>query len=134
MRLSVITLLVLAGCPENRVTPFNANPEATITSHEEGDVVAPGLIELRGNVSDPDDTAENLLALWVVDGTTACVAEAPTSQGTSLCSAFVSEPVANIVLEVRDPYGAAGNHTIDLEVGDVPNDDPTILILSLIHI
>ena len=56
MRWSVFPLTVLAvACSDGGVTKFNADPEATITSHTDGDTVREGVAEIiRGQVGDPD--------------------------------------------------------------------------------
>ena len=53
------------GCKgDDGLKTFNAAPEADITSHDNGATELEGYtVTFRGSVSDPDDTAANLLAL-----------------------------------------------------------------------
>ena len=57
MRTSVLLFVpFFAACQESAVTKFNANPDAVITSHVDGDTVLEGEPELlTGQVGDPDD-------------------------------------------------------------------------------
>ena len=70
----LVLLLALAGCRNDTgVTTFNANPDAEITSHSDGEEVLEGYTEnFRGAVSDSDNSTEELTATWFVDGEVAC--------------------------------------------------------------
>ena len=60
--------MLLVGCSDTSVKAFNAEPEATITSHSDGDEVYEGYTEsFRGAVSDPDHASEDLTATWYLD-------------------------------------------------------------------
>ena len=67
-------LLLLLGCSQNTVNPGkNPSPEATITSHQDGDqVFADALIELRASVSDANNPANELQAEWRIDDQVIC--------------------------------------------------------------
>ena len=48
-------------------------PEAAITSHQDGDVVAVGAaVVLMGAVSDSDGAAQSMTVAWTIDGQDAC--------------------------------------------------------------
>ena len=72
-RILLFPSLLLAACPEQGVKAFNAEPEAEITSHGDGDEVYEGFTEtFRGVVSDPDHSSEDLTATWSLDGEVLC--------------------------------------------------------------
>ena len=95
--------LLLVGCrSEKGVTIFNPNPEAQITSHQEGDQVQEGTeVLFVGNVSDPNHGPEELRASWVYGGEELCSNQVPDIDGTTTCAIVMAEST-DIVLEVQD--------------------------------
>ena len=64
IRLLLVSFL-FACSSEKSITTVNASPEATITSHSEGDEVLEGYaITLRGSASDSNNTYDELTATW----------------------------------------------------------------------
>ncbi|MFH1466209.1 MAG: hypothetical protein ABIO70_17625 [Pseudomonadota bacterium] len=120
---------LLTGCPDQNVSAVNAKPEATITSHEDGDAVDEGeTVTFWGVISDPDHQTSSLLASWYLGGEKVCSASAPNSDGMTSCEAQVGLDDTSVSLEVVDPKGAAGAAVVTLVVN--PTDAPSASILS----
>ncbi len=120
---------LLSACPDQSLQAVNADPEATITSHADGD----GLLEWEtvvflGIVSDADHEAEELLATWRLGGDQICAAAAPTSDGATSCEAIVGLEDTSLSLEVADPQGAAGVEVITLQI--TPTEGPEVTIVA----
>ena len=62
------------GCAsDTKIGIFNSTPDAAITSHQDGDVVAVGAaVVLVGAVSDSDGAAQSMTVAWTIDGQDAC--------------------------------------------------------------
>ena len=59
--------LTLLGCNDQSVGRHNAAPDASITSHADGDEVYEGYtVTLRGSASDADNSNTDLVATWFV--------------------------------------------------------------------
>ena len=128
MRLLPPLLALLVGCRDNALTAFNAEPTATIRSHEDGDGVDSDIpILLSGRVSDPDDHPDELLASWSLNGDEACAPTAPDEEGVTTCEAIFTED-ATVTLEVVDSRGASASDLVDLVL--VPTGAPTADIVS----
>lgn len=115
---SFVVLLVLAGCtPDAALTKFNNDPVAKITSHSDGDTVREGYsVTLVGNVSDDNDSANNLSASWTSGSRTLC-AEAPVSDdGGTTCDAILALNEGEVTLEAHDPHNAIATDTVSLFV------------------
>ncbi len=111
------------SCSDTTVKAFNAEPEAAITSHSDGDEVFEGYTEsFRGAVSDPDHAADDLTATWYLDGEVICESAAPEADGITTCEALISSTASEVTLEVQDPENAAGSDQVTLNV--VPTDSP----------
>ncbi len=111
----LLPLLLLSACSDQAITVINANPEATITSHRDGDVVSEGvLFAIRGTVSDPDHLAEDLVATWFLDAQEVCPSAAPDAWGQTTCELTLTDDYQVVVLEVFDPEGAAGSDQVSL--------------------
>jgi len=120
---------LLTGCPDQNVSAVNANPEATVTSHEDGDTVREGdTVTFWGIVSDPDHQTTSLLASWYLGGEKVCAADAPNSDGMTSCDAVVDIDDTSLSLEVVDPTGAAGAAIVTLNI--TPTDAPVVSIVS----
>ena len=120
---------LLGGCSDTGVTTFNANPDAEITSHGDGQELLAGYTEsFRGVVSDPDHEGEELTATWYLDGEVVCVSAAADPDGASLCEVVVTAEASEITLEVQDPMNAAGSDLLTLSV--IPTESPEAEITS----
>jgi hypothetical protein len=120
---------LLSGCPDQNISAVNAKPEATITSHEDGDVVSEGdVVTFWGVVSDPDHQTSSLLATWYLGGEKVCTAAPPTTDGMTSCEAQVGLDDTSVSLEVIDPKGAAGAAVVTLVIE--PTDAPSASIVS----
>ena len=124
----IYTLLALLGlgCGQSTVNPGkNPSPEATITSHQDGDqVFSDTTIELRATISDANNVASELQAEWRIDDQIVCPFAPPTDElGTTLCNTTMAEGESNIKVTVRDPQNATGVDSIDLMV--IASEPPT---------
>lgn len=129
MRLSLILALALVGCSDAGVSSYNGDPTVTITSHLDGETVRAGYAEsLRGVVGDPNHEAAELRVTWLVAGAEVCADSAPDVDGTVTCEHIFGINAGDVVLEVRDPDGAAASARVDLVVQ--PTDAPTAEITS----
>ena len=131
--LSQTTLLALVaivtGCPDQSLTAFNADPSATITSPDDGSEVQEGFpVSLRGRVSDPDHSADSLVATWYLGDEIICPETAADWDGATSCEMVLDDEDDLVTLEVKDPQGAAGADSISLVV--VPTDAPDAEIIS----
>ena len=105
------------SCSDTGVKAFNAEPEAAITSHSDGDEVFEGYIEsFRGAVSDPDHVSDDLTATWYSDGEVACESAVPDSDGISTCDVLITATTTEVTLEFQDPENAAGSNQVRLTV------------------
>jgi hypothetical protein len=121
--------LLLTACPDQSIQAINANPEATITSPEEGEEVFEGFLTMvRGTVSDPDHQTEDLLATWYLGTDEVCPATAPAWDGETTCEVAIGVDETTLRLEVIDPIGAAGSDSIQVNV--VATDAPEATITS----
>lgn len=118
------------GCDsEKGISTFNAQPEATITSHFDGDEVLEGIeITLRGSASDPNNNYDDLTATWFSDGEKICEASMPESDGTVQCQTILEGPDVDIILEVKDKQNATGSAVVSLIV--LPTASPEASITS----
>ena len=126
---TALTIALLTGCPDQSVTAVNANPEVTITSHADGDVLLQGeTVGFTGIASDPDHPAEDLLATWRLGGEEICASSAPSADGLTSCEATVDLDDTSLTLEVVDPQGAAGAAVLTFEI--TPTDAPVVAITA----
>ncbi len=130
MRFAVLfAVSALAGCSESGVKKVNANPEAWITSHADGDSVIEGTTEtVRGQVSDPDHALTELGTSWFYNGDPVCPDAEPDGTGAVDCELTFTTEGGEIVLEVRDPAGALASARVTL--GVAPSDAPTAAIAA----
>ncbi len=117
-------LLFLLACrPDTGFTKHNAEPVAQILDPVEDAALREGdPLLLRGQASDPDDSAEDLLVRWLADSVEICPDAGPEGDGSATCAWVVPSSVSEIVLEVRDPDGAVGvdRVQVDLDAGTAP--------------
>jgi hypothetical protein len=120
-----ILALLLVGCGvEKGVTAFNSTPEATITSHQTGDVSLEGeWIVLRGAGSDANHSADELTATWFLEGLELCASAPPGEDGSTVCEFQASPDKTQIHLEIKDPQNATGAAAISLSI--VPTEAPS---------
>ena len=123
-----ILFLSCAGSEKN-IGITNNPPEATITSHSDGDQI----FELSrtlffGTVSDDDDPTEDLLVTWYADLEILCEEIPAPVDGSALCEAEVPAGVERITLSVRDPFDARTDASITIEV--VESEAPEVQILA----
>ncbi len=118
-----------AACSDQSLGRFNAEPQAAITSHSDGEDVLEGYeITVRGSVSDADDSEGSLSVTWYLGDEVACDATAPADDGTTTCTLAPTADQGKITLEVRDPDNAAGSDSVTLTV--VPTEAPVATILD----
>ena len=86
-------LLTLACTGDTTVSTFNEPPSAAITSHESGEQVLPGDLEVLGTVNDLDGDVMDLEVSWLLGNTTICGPEAPQdTSGYTVCVFPLAEP------------------------------------------
>jgi hypothetical protein len=130
-----ITLSILA-CTGQSVDRQNAAPDASISSHFNGEEVYDGYtITLVGSATDTDNPNTDLVASWFVGGKEVCV-ETPAPDGATECEVTITdesdssesdrgdlEPVhlgdGMVMLYVEDTEGAAGTATVTLVIIDI---------------
>ena len=111
-----IAVLTLLGCNDQSVGRHNAAPDASITSHADGDEVYEGYtVTLRGSASDADNSNTDLVATWFVGGEEAC-SGAPESDGTTECEVTIEVGDEDVLLEVKDIEGAADSASVTLVI------------------
>ena len=123
--------MVLAmACSDAGVTKYNTPPTAELTSHIDGDTVRDGYpVQLRGVVGDPNHPTSSLSVSWLIDGVEVCPESVPSDDDVVECEVtFDSASSGQVVLEVRDPDGGAGEARVTLVV--TPTDAPTAAITA----
>ena len=124
-----VPVLATACQPDQSLGTRNAAPEASITSHQAGDVVLEGdTVNLRGLVSDADHDAADLVATWFAGSATICPASAPAEDGATACEATLELGQESISLEVRDPLDASGAAIVVLTIE--ATEAPTAAIVA----
>ena len=125
---SIATLTFFASCSfDTAVSIHNAQPEATIVSHQSGDEVLEGIeVVLLGRASDTDSHAADLVVTWLVGGVEACPPTAPDSSGNTNCIVRFEEGVGDVTLQVADAQNATTVDTVTLTV--IKNIPPEIQI------
>ncbi|MEC7985550.1 MAG: hypothetical protein VX278_10340 [Myxococcota bacterium] len=129
----LISLFVIACTSDTGTKSFNANPEATITSHSSGTNVTVGeIVTFRGQVSDASHQNEELEAAWYVGERNLCPWQNTNNLGETSCEIDFLASDSNVVLEVRDPEGAAGRDEISIQVAGATeeNETPTCVITN----
>ncbi|MCK6502665.1 Ig-like domain-containing protein [Myxococcota bacterium] len=116
------------ACNDQSLGRFNSPPEASITSHLDGDEVQEGYeITVRGAASDPNHAAEELRATWYLGDQVACPEAAPGEDGLTTCTLTPAPGQDKLTLEVRDPDDAADSASVTLTL--LPTAPPTAEIL-----
>jgi hypothetical protein len=126
----VLFAVVFGGCVDLSITTVNTAPDATITSHSEGEQEIVGaIVLLRGSVSDTGSTAAELVASFWADDNVLCQEITPADDGSVQCEAQFDAPgEVRIGLEVRDRHNATGSDAVHIEI--VTTDPPALLIVS----
>ncbi|MGB0641225.1 MAG: hypothetical protein ACPGTU_17955, partial [Myxococcota bacterium] len=75
------------ACQDHKVTAFNSEPFASISSHQEGDELVEGTeTEFIGIVTDDDDTWKELSTTWRIAERDVCIETTPESDGSTRCT------------------------------------------------
>lgn len=129
--LSVVAgALLLSGCIDGTIRAVNSVPEAAITSpvHEE-ELVLGSTVQVRGSVFDANNSASELAATWLLNGSEVCTDSPVEGDGTTLCELAFAEPgTQRILLEVRDPDNATGSAFIDIII--LNGEDPVVTLIQ----
>ena len=129
-RLFALPAVVLSACSDQGVKAYNNTPEAVIISHVDGDTVREGYPEtLVATVTDTNDTPDELVATWTVDGegVPECMDLVPDADGSVSCEVDFAPGTVSAMILVRDPQNATGTAAVTLEA--VETDAPTAEIL-----
>ena len=99
----ILTSLLLFACDSDKgITAFNSKPEASITSHTDGDEVLEGiLVTLRGSASDANHTYDQLSATWYSGSEIICEGIVLESNGVVQCDATFLLTESEVTLKVR---------------------------------
>lgn len=117
------------ACNDQSLGRFNSPPEASITSHLDGDEVQEGYeITVRGAASDPNHAEDELRATWYLGDQVACAEATPTEDGLTTCTLTPGPGQEKLTLEVRDPDDAAASASVTLTL--LPTAPPTAEILQ----
>ena len=122
--------LLLSGCIDGTIRAVNSVPEAAITSpvHEE-QLALGSTVQVRGSVFDANNSASELAATWLVNGSEVCTDSSVEGDGTTLCDLAFAEPgTQRILLEVRDPDNATGSAFIDIII--LNGEDPVVTLVQ----
>jgi hypothetical protein len=133
-----VTMLVISlgvtACQDHKVTAFNSEPFASISSHQDGDELVEGTeTEFIGIVTDDDDSWDELSTTWRISDRDVCIEAQPESDGSTRCTLTmepddISGDVMSVSLIVTDPRNA--NHTTRIDMDPVANMPPTVMILA----
>lgn len=125
-----LPLLLVACAPDAGLTKHNSDPAAQITAPADGAAVLEATtVTLRGQASDANHDASELLARWFVAEEEVCTSVAPALDGTTTCEVRVPDGATmEVRLEVVDPDGAGGVANATYHV--TPNADPVPTIQS----
>ena len=128
----ILAILLLAGCNDAGLTKFNAEPTAEITSHGPDAAHNPpsiyegALVTFAGEVSDPDDTFEDLSVVWYLGDEILCEATPADALGGSTCEGRTDLDSDSVRLVVSDPENKTATATVQLDI--VPTEAPDALI------
>jgi hypothetical protein len=122
----VFWVMFISACAgsDEKLTAFNASPDAMITSHTTGEeVVAGEAVLFMGNGADPDHASEDLNATWLVNDDKVCEGEEVMATGETLCSVVIPYTEGITVrLEIRDPKNEVGVDSVTLVFGEEAED------------
>ncbi|MEC8192125.1 MAG: glycine-rich protein [Myxococcota bacterium] len=126
-----IGFMVMAGCgSEEKLSVYDAVPDAVITSHSSADSVREGaVITVSGAVSDGTDDLADLAVTWFADEALACDAQPPAADGASSCEVVVPRGDGlKVRMDVRDPGGNVGTDSVTLTI--LETSAPTASLLT----
>ena len=118
-------LFLAAACSDASVRQLNSPPTALITSHDGGESLAAGSeTSLRGVVGDANHALDSLGVTWLLDGEPVCENASLDADGVIECTVVPQAPQAEVILEVRDPVGAAASdrRTFTVEADSPPDN------------
>ena len=121
----------LAACTGENILEKqqNISPTIGIQSHSDGAVILEGYIEsFRAQVSDDDNSFDELEVAWFVDEEEICTWEVASSAGESFCDIVFAPEDTAVVAEVRDSQGAGGRDEVSITV--TATEAPVVEILS----
>ena len=105
----------------------NAVPQASFSSHREGDTERDGYrFVVEGTVFDADHAIEDLDISITADGEDVCSDLAVDENGNVSCEILPTEGMLNLKLRVVDPEGDAADATVSITVN--PTDAPVAVI------
>lgn len=132
MRLLMILLpsLVLGCEQDGGLTKFNAQPEALISTPQDGSTLVEGAaVTLRGSGSDADDSSADLEATWYVNDVEVCAAALLDASAETACGTVVPATASmEVRLEITDPGSSTGAAYSTVTV--TPNEAPVVAITS----
>ena len=121
--------LVFACSIETGTKIYNNTPEIFFVSHVDGDSVIAGASEtFVVQVSDLDNSIEEMSVKWDVGDRTVCEWENPDINSQSSCNLYLGSADDVLTAVVTDDEGAAESATLSLTV--LPNTSPTAEILD----
>ena len=126
--------VVACGDEQAKETPNaeNTAPEATITSHADGESFEVGTTVLfEGTVTDAEDDSSALSVEWFTGAESLCAVSSPDDSGLTSCAVELSEEMSDIRLDVTDSAGETTSVAIAIEV--LPLQAPTVNILQPIE-
>jgi hypothetical protein len=123
-----LSLLAFGGCSDIGISGINTTPEATISSHGDGQDVPLGEpLQLVGQVFDEEDDAAQLRASWLLNGLVVCAEHTPQDDGFTACETTPPADASELIvtLQVLDPDDAFAEDTVVLTQEGVPTDTAT---------
>lgn len=133
--MQIRTLLLLAtssllGCTSDKIVEVrNSIPSISIESHVDGDTVFVGeVIELKAQVTDNNNTADELEVEWMAGERVACSYIAPDAGGLSVCATSLEIGEEEIKATVRDPSNATSTAGVTVLLYD--SEPPVAQIIS----
>ena len=128
-----LSLVAAVGCEsDSAVKVFNAAPEATITSHEDGATVKEATeVVFLGAGSDPDHALDELESSWQSGTLTLCEWAPLQPDGVSDCTVTATVLLTEVTFLVRDPTDSVASSSISLT--PTPDADPLVEITSPTH-
>ena len=133
MRCDFFLILLLGCASEEGIKSHNSNPEVSITSHQNGDILYIGdEILFRAVASDPNHTYADLRATWLANGNEICTSQGIEIDGTTLCTHTITANDTRVIVEIRDPTNAVGSDILDVALEE-PNTPPECNIITPIE-
>ena len=113
MRASLLVAGMVLGCGEQKFVVVNAEPDVTITSHDDGNVVGEGeRTWFFAIVDDADDAEDELVATWTVGDRVVCEREPVSDFGETNCEIQLADDEREVAVYVEDPRGSNGGDAV----------------------